>query len=658
MNILALRDYQVETLHNIKRQWDKGYTSTLCNLATGLGKTEIFVTYAYDCSVNNGKRSLILTPAHIIMQTKHRFLRRYPSLNEPIKMNLIDYQKSVGVIMGTFNEPDSRIIIGSIQTLIDRVPTDVEPITREDIVNDGSGKVWKSSHSKRKCLISERMDEVLSYGMIDEIIYDEAHHAVSDGGLLLINRLWELCDILGRERCKLIGFTATAFREDGRSLGNLFQTFAIQKSIRYGIANGYLAQLRTPIRIHAVVEQEHAKALKTENWDKLLVQAWYEKGEMRPTLAYFNTVNESIQFCRTAQEQGIKAVHVDGTTCISLAGRIEAKEYRDRIFRQFIRGEIDIICNHAVLLEAIDLPPASCLLWARSTENIVLLTQAIGRIVRLFHGNEFLPEKRDALILDATSSDLEMLTLGTLAGFKVDATQGIYIVDEKLEQEESFRIAEGIDLRDAHRGLATSNGVQYSIGRLIQKSGTDWFHGDEDVLSLAISTNDTLVIHPPFYTLANDVNRLSERLRERIELDPFNQTLKDIYNRALYAYDVFNNYTLWHIRGNNIPDTYVRADDSLSLLMDFAIPFAYEVSDPINTFIKRNADWKKNHPMTEKQKFVLTKELKSDRIEEGLTKGEAAQLITHLRAFKRGVAISLAKILNELGSYLQYEQVN
>jgi superfamily II DNA or RNA helicase len=648
---MRLRDYQVETLNAVQNMWERGYTSSLCSLFTGAGKTEIFIEYVHRYINPRTQRALVLTPAHIIYQTYHRFLLRHPEYKNRTTVNGTEGMKTIGVVMGSYNEPDARIIVGSVPTLIDRVPTDTTPIEVSDVEILENGGVALAANSTRKVIISPRVDAILREGMIDEVIYDEAHHSVSPGGLVLINRLWQLCDILDRPHSKLIGFTATPFREDGIGLGNLFQSFAIQKSVRWGIKNGYLAELEVPIRVHARMDGRSEKVAKAGDWDEVLVTAYQEKANNRLTLAYLPSIEDSKRLAATFNEHGIPAAHIDGECCIDEYGQTLSKESRIDIFDRFIRNEIKVICNFAVLLEAIDLPPASCMIWARDTDNTVLFTQALGRILRLFDGSEFVEPKETALILDATASNLQMLTIGTLSGFRVDENTGTYLDVDPLDAEETIEeepLLDGLDMRDARPGFVLeADGVTYSVGRIINKSGSDWYHGSDDVLTLSVSGNDTLVIVPPYYTLAMKLDNASDSVLTKIETD---DTLREVYDKLVNASTLFSNHTLWHVHNNRKPDTWKRHDISLTLLMDFAIPYAYDVSEVVKSFIKRGAGWKKNDSATMKQRGMLDR-LKVE-YDATITKGDAAQLITHNLAFKHSVAPRIGEIVREIHQYI------
>src|SRR5690606_26465399 len=142
------------------------------------------------------------------------------------------------------------------------------------------------------------------------------------------------------------------------------------------------------------------------------------------------------------------------------------------------------------------------------------------------------------------------------------------------------------------------------------------------VLSLGVSENDTLLIVPPYYTLAVHLQMELEKLGAKLNDNPLDPSLQRDYAVVEQAEELFGSYTLWHVADRRIPDLWVRSQrDSLDLLMDFAVPYAQEVSDPVTSFIKRGARWKRQ-PMTQPQRKMLTGLLGRGGFDPDLTCGE------------------------------------
>lgn len=646
----ALRDYQHDTLEAIQHQWERGYHATLANLFTGAGKTVIFVEHCKRYIDMSRQRVLCITPAHLTLKTKFKFYEMYPDVfARQVKVDGYKLYPALGMEIGNVSEPNGRIIVSSADTLIDRVSEDTEPIRPSDI-DRRNGGIYRSETSTRRYLVSRRVDEILKYGMIDEVIDDEAHHVLADSELTLITRLWEICDALDIPKVKLTGYTATAFREDGKALGNVFQTICISRSAAWGQQNGYLAPLADPIRVEAQIPYGKSKVLKVGNWTQPIITAWLDKAANRPTIGYYDSVSSSIEATTKFREAGVLSAHIDGTCTIDTDGSVYGIDYRETIFEKFLAGEVQILNNYAVLLEGVDLPPASCMIWARPTENLVLLTQAVGRILRLFDGNSKLPAKTDALIIDVVGDDITVLTAGTLSGYRVDPNTREYVKDEDEEMEVTT-IMDGRELKDINHGLTESNGVIYSVGKLIRKSGSDWYLNESNgVQTLGISATEALTIVPPFFTLANHLARQSEKIEKTISEG--DTSLYPIYNKVQKAIELYSNYTLWHSTEKTYPKEWVYADISLERLMDFAIPYMSEVSNPVSAFVAQNKKWK-SQPITKNQIPLLREycRLSKQKFSDTLTAGEASQQITYHKHFNGIVRQVLTMIYKDLGAY-------
>ena len=425
---IQLHNFQEETITSCNRFFERGFKSPLCILFTGAGKTEIFIEYINRHIQLYRERVLILMPAHLVLQTVNRFKARNPKFKEFVRTNDSQYVPAVGAVVGNIKQTNARVVITSIQTGVDRVSEDTNTILRSDFTLNNSC-IHKATDSPRKVLVSNSIDEILKYGMFNLLIYDEAHHSVASGNYTIHMRLQSLAEKISNKSggfLKTIGFTATPNREDGIALNNVFDCIAVQYNFHWAIKNGYLAPVETPIRIHANVGNQKSNVLKTDNWAHVIKKAWIEKGENRPTIGYMPSVEDAKTLAAVFRDETIEGVSIpfafiDGEGCIDHRGIEHSKKYRPEIIESMMKGETKGIVNFAVFLEGIDIPPASCMIWARNSasENVLLATQALGRFLRHFKGNEYLPEKKNALLLLATENDLSILTMGSLAGYKI-----------------------------------------------------------------------------------------------------------------------------------------------------------------------------------------------------------------------------------------------
>lgn len=668
----TLRDYQKEALTAIDRQWERGYSSTIVSLFTGLGKTNVFIEDVYRrMKANPSSRVLIIGPAHLTSQTYGRFLTTYPALFDSLVQVQHQRFKALGMEMSNRTDPAARAVVGSVPTLIDRDELNMstrdedapesKPITYEDFDTTIWGGVKLADRSRRKYLVSKRVDTLLQYGLFDYVIYDETHHAVGDGSLVLITRLREITAALRRAPAKLVGYTATAWREDGRALGTLFETIAIHRGYDFGVKNGYLAPIANnglPIKVHAEGIGEKTAGIKATDWMYVLEEAWLEKarqidGELRPTVAYFPSVEDSEDFATFMRERGHNAAHVDGVKTIDGTGeRLDIERGREKMINDVFTGKTRLVCNYAVFLEGTDVKPWSCILWGRPTDNAVVTTQAIGRVLRLFDGNAYLPPKEDALILDAAGKQMSIIASGTLAGVRVDP-YGEYVKDEVVDKEVVVEGLDGLDVRDLKKpGQAqTSKGVSYSFGTLIKRSGSDWYHDERyDVMSLGISETETLIITPPHYTFQTHLATVQSQLEAQMVARPDDGDLRKEYIAVAELAQMLGGYSLWAVSKGRPVDGFLFYSPGLDETFDFATLYINTTEDSVGAFYKRSRKWR-SEPMTQNQEhFLRLLGVKGDISH--YTKGEAAQQITHIEAYDRNLAPYLAKRLKTIKKYL------
>jgi len=648
MSKLLLRDYQLLCEQSIQAAWVRGFRSTLSIMGTGLGKTIVFIYLMKQSLDLTKQRAMVLAPAHLINQTYLRMMENVPEWENKVLANGYRTVPSVGIVMAELSAPEARIIVGSVPTLTDRVPTDYEPITLDDLNITHVGDaifVKKAKLSRRNVLVSERIDQLLEHGLFDLLIIDECHHAVSKGANLLRNRIWEIDALVGRKKTRLVGFTATAYRADGIGLGNAFEAITFSRSMEWGQKNGYLAPSLKPIRVHAEIALESMKILHVDNWTQMIVKAWAEQAQDRLTLAYAASVQDAKELAQAFQAAGYRFGFVDATSCLDADGNVQPKDYQSKLLQQAYLGEIQGISNFNVLLEGVDIPPASCMIWARPvTENPVIFTQAFGRILRLWEGSAGVPKKENAMILDCVSQNLAILSGGTLAGYKYDERIKEYI---KAEDEEITMTTIGeapVDLRDEQKGEFMADGVIYSIGRTVSKSGSNWNHNEEnDVLTLGVSKEDMLCITAPFYTMEADLNYKADSLDQTLDNLP---TIRKIKKAA----DFFGRYSLWHVQRERLvgEGPVFSAGNGLDELMDFVTVYISEY-EGIEALYKKGKRWL-YAPVSANQAWKLR--------ELGVptnplwNQGDASKAITYAISYKYNVLPKIGEMLLDCGKYL------
>lgn len=348
------RKYQREGISAIRRAWESN-KKPMISVATGGGKTVMIAQLLVE-SLPSTERSLIIAHTEEIVQQIHDTVG-------------LHYGPSVGIVMGNYNDVDSQVIVAS-----------------------------------RQSLGSKRLSAILSYGSINLIIIDEAHHATSD------NTYGEIVEILTKDNAeaKLVGFTATPTRSDQKGTdeeGDLFDDIVFSWTISDGINTGFL--------VPAWEIEVKGNVLKSKNWVDYTFQIYksYIHSSKRPCLAFFPSVKMSKQFSRSLRRRGYSAAHVDGNT---------PKEEREFILSSYKKGDIKIVCNMEVLTEGFDAPNTSAILLARPTHSRTLFTQILGRGLRTSHN------KRNCLLVNFTCGDEETFRLHHIINNK--KLMGIYFL--------------------------------------------------------------------------------------------------------------------------------------------------------------------------------------------------------------------------------------
>lgn len=391
---LALRGYQVDALDRIHKAAARGVRRQLGVAATGLGKTVIFCALAREMGV----RTLVI--AHrdeLIEQAAANVRKWWPDAD-------------VGVVKGARDEVHARVVVASVQTL--------------------------SRPARLARLLAPTLLGEVPFGLM---VIDEAHHAAADSYRKLMHGL----------RCNepdgplLLGVTATPDRGDGKGLDDLFDEVTFAYDIRWGIAQDYLCDLRG-LRVKIDVDLRGLKVtagdynqgqagqmLEDGDAPALIVKAWLAHAAGRRTLVFTPTVAlaEAVrdEFC----EAGVRAASVDGGTPI---------DERRATLAAYTAGDIDVICNCAVLTEGYDEPRTDCIVVARPTKSRALYTQMVGR------GTRKHPDKGNCLVIDVVGATEmhDLVTIPSLFGIEQPGkVWGGATVTEALREQIERQAVEG-----------------------------------------------------------------------------------------------------------------------------------------------------------------------------------------------------------------------
>lgn len=367
---LELRPYQQDALDRTTAAMGRGAMRQLGVAATGLGKTVIFCALAERMNC----RTLVLAHRDELIE------------QAVAKMREVWPEASIGVVKAERNETRHDVVVASVQTL--------------------------ARASRLAKLLPG--DGVLS-GMVEPfglVVVDEAHHTAADSYRRILDGL-----SAGKVGGPLVlGVTATPDRGDGKGLDDLFDEIAWNYDLLWGIRMGYLCDIRgLAVKVDTMnldnvkvrrgdYDQGQAGAeMMRADAPRHIVNAWMEHALGRRTIVFTPTVAMAEAVAAEFAVVSAKVGFVSGTTPL---------DERRAVLAAYGRGDIDVICNCAVLTEGFDEPRTDCIVVARPTQSRALYTQMIGR------GTRRHPDKADCLVLDVVGASAEhsLVTIPSLFG--------------------------------------------------------------------------------------------------------------------------------------------------------------------------------------------------------------------------------------------------
>jgi superfamily II DNA or RNA helicase len=292
---------------------------------------------------------------------------------------------------------------------------------------------------------------------ISTVIVDESHHASAD----IYRRVLEHVGSFQPDGPLTIGVTATPERADGKPLGDVFEEIVYTMTLLDAIQRGYLVDLRAvQVKLKldwSAIRSRHgdfadgdlADAMETANAPQHAVSAWLEYAAGRSTVLFAPTVAMAQLMAAAFRAAGIAAEALDGTT---------PTEERRAILARLASGETTVVTNCGVLVEGFDCPRVSCIVIARPTMSRPLYVQMIGRGTRLH------PGKDDCLILDLVGTTTRHDLQTTASLFGVDpAMLAARPLTEALAGDDDERDDDDVDDRDVAAPAATGQLIAVSV---------------------------------------------------------------------------------------------------------------------------------------------------------------------------------------------------
>ena len=298
-----------------------------------------------------------------------------------------------------------------------------------------------------------------TYLLENHVVVHNCHHISAPTYLKVLDDLGAMDDDSGVNSC---GFTATMYRDDGKALGDVWSEVVFERDLLWAIENGYLI----PPRGKTVALASLNQLAKIRN-----VGGDYKQGELAEVMSASveSTVDAILRHCPQAAmivfAAGVEHAQLlaDSLTASGIPAKevtgAHNREYREKVYTDFRSGAINCLVTVQVHTEGADFPRCDTVVMARPTRSKVLLTQMIGRAVRLYTDPVTGLAKADATVLDLTGvvRDVKLMSLTDLypdAEHEVynsdgdDITEEVAAADELLGKKPEKQRQGRIDLED------------------------------------------------------------------------------------------------------------------------------------------------------------------------------------------------------------------
>jgi superfamily II DNA or RNA helicase len=346
---MAPHDAQKSALNALSLTRAEGNSRGLVVMATGLGKT---YTAIFDAEAFQAKRILFLVHVeHILKQAKNSFEKVMPERSQ-----------EMGFFTGNTKEHSGKnIIFATVQTMS----------------RDANLHQFEPDH-------------------FDYVVIDEAHHTAAATYTKLSNYF---------QPKFFLGLTATPDRLDEQDILQFFgDNLVYEMDQEEAIKQGYLAKLHylgffdnvDYSKIHwngfRYDSNDLNKLLMIKARDEAVIEKYNELAKGKKTIAFCVSIDHA--------EWSAEQFRLAGIDAIAIHSKIEdrdsggAYQSASEIINAFERDEHQVVFVVDMLNEGIDIPDVECLLLLRPTQSNTIMTQQIGRGLRIA------PGKEEVLVLD------------------------------------------------------------------------------------------------------------------------------------------------------------------------------------------------------------------------------------------------------------------
>lgn len=273
-------------------------------------------------------------------------------------------------------------------------------VHRRELVHDMIERLRRIGVPVAQTLYSDRFVRVVSVqaalrmriAPVDLLVVDEAHHYAADEWQRVVD---------GCRAKRIVGFTATPERGDGRPLGDMFEQIVEVVSYSELMRRGYIVPCRVlrPQRKMDSDEIAHDPA-----------DAYLRYGHRERAIVFVRRIAEAADVAARLSQAGVPTGVITGRT---------RKDVRDDTMARLERGDLDVVVNVGVLTEGIDVPHVTCIVLARPCAHASTYLQIVGRALRAAEG------KRIATLIDLVGASYRHGLPSDDRSYRLDGDHGI-----------------------------------------------------------------------------------------------------------------------------------------------------------------------------------------------------------------------------------------
>jgi superfamily II DNA or RNA helicase len=318
----------------------------------------------------------------------------------------------------------------------------------------------------RDSMVTERRLRKFRNHPFGLIIVDEAHRATAASYVRLVDHYRDL-----NPNLRVLGVTATPNRTDGTALGLVFESVAFEMGIVDGIDDGWLVDIHQKFavveeldlsKVPCVRNQFGEVDFKAEELSELLSQEGPLHAMSRPVLDCTADGAQAIIFAASVNHAHLWAAvlnHYRPGCAAAIDGSMDSSQGGERwkLVQQFKAGQLQFLLNFNVATEGFDAPRTRFVVMGRPTKSLLVYTQMLGRCTRpmpgVVDGIDTPEGRKDAIAASAKPFATVLDFVGNSRNHQVvtatDVLGGNFDVDVRSAADDIIGAKGSANVRDA-----------------------------------------------------------------------------------------------------------------------------------------------------------------------------------------------------------------